>query len=68
MYALGFQGHIIYGRDVYWALAILVDRPVLFVELNSQGFLQAVSILLQGTKQNRSTVETHRSRQSRAVI
>jgi len=30
-----------HGRDVIWALANLVDRPGLLVELNSVGFQKA---------------------------
>ena len=40
-----------HGRDAHWALTNLVDRPGLFVEQNSLGFLKAeMLILLQGTK------------------
>ena len=51
MYAMGFQGHIMHGGDVFWALTNLVDRPRLFVELNSLGFqIQKAEMLIARNK------------------
>jgi len=50
MYTLGFQGRIMHG-DVFWALTNLVDRPRLFVELNSLGFqIQKAEMLIARNK------------------
>ena len=50
-FASTFGGGLMHGRDALWALTNLVDRPRLFVEQNSLGFLKAeMLILLQGTK------------------